>query len=137
MEVNTQFSLEELSVLVELPRRTIRYYIQVGLVDRPIGEKRAAYYTPSHLERLLTIKKWTHAGLSLERVRELLDGDDNEPPIPTRRVGSIEVRSHLLVAPGIELVVDPNQAGLSAEQLRVFLRGAIDLYNGLTEAEKI
>ena len=42
------YSIDELAALAELPRRTVRYYIQQGLVDRPIGEKRAAYYTASH-----------------------------------------------------------------------------------------
>jgi DNA-binding transcriptional MerR regulator len=70
------YSIDELAALAELPRRTVRYYIQQGLVDRPIGEKRAAYYTATHLEQLLTIRKWQHAGLSLDRIREILAGPD-------------------------------------------------------------
>lgn len=43
MNKNTQkFTLDDLSRLVELPKRTIRYYIQQGLVDRPEGAKRGA-----------------------------------------------------------------------------------------------
>lgn len=132
MTIENSYSLEELSALTELPKRTIRYYIQMGLVDRPIGEKRAARYDQQHLERLLTIRKWTNSGVSLERIKELLV-DDEEPPIPPKRVGSIEVRSHLQVAPGVEVVVEPGQANLSAGQLRSFLRGAIDLYNKIAE----
>ena len=41
----TRHTLDDLSALTELSLRTIRYYIQQGLMDRPIGEKRAAYYT--------------------------------------------------------------------------------------------
>lgn len=131
------YSLDELSVLTELPKRTIRYYIQMDLVDRPIGEKRAARYSQQHLERLLTIRKWTNSGVSLERIKELLTDDSEHPPIPAKRVGSIEVRSHLLVAPGIEVVVEPGEANLSAEQLRAFLRGSIELYKQITqEGEK-
>ena len=36
----------------------------------------------SHLEQLLQIRKWTQAGVSLERIRELLDGAP--PPVPPR-----------------------------------------------------
>ena len=36
------FTLDELGSLVELPRRTVRYYIQIGLVDRPDGVGRGA-----------------------------------------------------------------------------------------------
>ena len=66
------YSIDELATLSVMPRRTVRYYIQQGLVDRPIGEKRAAYYTALHLEQLLSIRKWQRAGLSLDRIRELL-----------------------------------------------------------------
>ena len=72
------YSLQELAALVELPERTVRYYIQLGLVDRPEGETRAARYGERHLEQLLEIRKWQRAGLSLERIfREL-------PAVPLR-----------------------------------------------------
>ena len=116
------FSLDELCTLVELPRRTVRYYIQVGLVDRPHGETRAARYGPRHVEQLLSIRKWTAAGLSLERIRELLHGA--EPPVAPRPrgPGTVEVWSHLVVADGVELTVEPGRAQLSPEALRQFLR---------------
>ncbi len=44
------YPLAELCVLADLPPRTVRYYIQIGLVDRPQGETRAARYGPRHLE---------------------------------------------------------------------------------------
>ena len=68
------YPLSELCVLVDLPPRTVRYYVQLGLVDRPQGETRAARYGARHLEQLLTIKKWTAAGIALERIRALLQG---------------------------------------------------------------
>ena len=85
------YSIDELAALVELPRRTVRYYIQQGLVDRPIGEKRAAYYTASHLEQLLTIRKWQNAGLSLDRIREILAGPESGvlPPVRPRGPGTV------------------------------------------------
>lgn len=131
-----EYSLDELCVLTELPKRTIRYYIQLELVERPIGEKRAAKYGQQHLEQLLTIRKWTNSGVSLERIKELLADDDASLSIPPKRVGSIDVRSHLIVAPGIEVVVDPEEATLSAEQLRAFLRSSIELYNTIIEDDE-
>jgi hypothetical protein len=58
------------------------YYIQLGLVDRPDGETRAARYGPRHVEQLLQVRKWSDAGVSLERIRELLSGE--APPVPPR-----------------------------------------------------
>ena len=69
------YPLSDLCVLADLSPRTVRYYVQIGLVDRPEGETRAARYGATHLEQLLLIKKWTAAGLSLERIRELLQGE--------------------------------------------------------------
>ena len=124
------YSIDELAALVELPRRTVRYYIQQGLVDRPIGEKRAAYYTASHLEQLLTIRKWQHAGLSLDRIREILAGPDagTLPPARPRGAGTVEVWSHLVVADGLEVTLEPGRAGLSPEQVRALFRGVTALY---------
>ena len=60
--------------------RTVRYYIAQGLLDRPEGEKRGAHYLRRHLEQLLLVRRWTDAGLSLERVRELIAGAPEDPP---------------------------------------------------------
>ena len=77
-----QYTLNELCVLADLPVRTVRYYVQNGLVDKPQGETRAARYGARQLEQVLLIKKWTAAGVSLDRIRELLQGE--EAPVPAR-----------------------------------------------------
>ena len=38
------YTFEELCALTGLSTRTLRYYIQIGLVDKPIGQTRAAHY---------------------------------------------------------------------------------------------
>jgi DNA-binding transcriptional MerR regulator len=99
----------------------VRYYIQLGLVDRPIGETRSAHYLEVHLDQLLRIKKLTDAGVSLERVREVLAGEDSPVPVKQRKPGSISVKSHLYIAPGIELQISPDEAGMSPEQVRALV----------------
>jgi DNA-binding transcriptional MerR regulator len=125
------FSLDALCALTDLSKRTVRYYVQLGLVSRPEGETRAAKYSPQHLEQLLLIKKWTAAGVSLDRIRELLQGGPAPVPDRGRRPGSLEVCSHLHVAEGIELVIEPTRAGLSPEQLRSFVRSVLQAYEAL------
>ena len=122
------FSLDELCALTDLTKRTVRYYVQIGLVNRPEGETRAAKYSPQHLEQLLLVKKWTAAGVSLDRIRELLQGGSAPVPERGRVPGSIEVCSHLHVANGVELVIEPTRAGLSPEQLRQFVRAVMRAY---------
>ena len=119
----TSFALQELCVLADMPVRTVRYYISLGLVDKPLGETRAARYQTAHLEQLLLIKRWSAQGLGLERIRELLHAPEADTtPARSRRPGDVEVRSHLLIADGLELVIDPGRAQLNPEQLRQFAR---------------
>jgi len=122
------FSLDELCTLTDLTKRTVRYYVQIGLVNRPEGETRAAKYSPQHLEQLLLVKKWTASGVSLDRIRELLQGGSAPVPERGRVPGSIEVCSHLHVADGVELVIEPTRAGLTPEQLRHFVRAVMSAY---------
>lgn len=133
MNETRTFSLDDLATLTELPRRTVRYYIQSGLVDRPQGTGKGAFYTQHHVEQLVQVKKWQQAGLSLERIGRLLHrGDDaGLPPAPRER-GSVEVWSHLVVADGIELTVEPGRAGLSPEQLRALFREVVRAYEEMT-----
>ena len=127
------FTLDELCGLTDLTKRTVRYYVQMGLVSRPEGETRAAKYASAHLEQLLLVKKWTAAGVSLDRIRELLQG--GSPPVPERgpSPGSITVCSHLHVAPGIELVIEPTRAALTPEQLRHFVRVVMNAYEKINQ----
>jgi DNA-binding transcriptional MerR regulator len=130
MSKERSFPLDVLCTLVELPVRTVRYYIQIGLVDRPEGETRAARYTQRHLDQLLTIRKWTQAGMSLERIGEVLAAERHpEPPLAQRRPGSVEVWSRLLIADGVELHIDPGRAGLNPEQVRAMLKQTLATYD--------
>jgi DNA-binding transcriptional MerR regulator len=129
-----QHTLNELCVLADLPVRTVRYYVQNGLVDKPQGETRAARYGARQLEQVLLIKKWTAAGVSLDRIRELLQGEEAPVPARVRKAGSVEVWSHLHVSDGLEVAIEPGRAQLSPEQVRAFTRGVMALYASITDA---
>lgn len=124
-----KLSLEQLSQQSEVPGRTIRYYIQKGLLPRPHGERRGAWYSADHLADLLRIREWQQSGLSLEAIADLLDAKREPPLAPGARPGSVEVRSHLIVADGVELVIAPDRAGLTQQQIRTIfnaIRSALD-----------
>lgn len=125
------YQLTELCALVDLPIRTVRYYVQHGLVDRPEGGTRAARYGEKQLEQLRLIKKWSAAGLSLDRIRELLAGDEPGVPERPKRRGTLEVVSRLTIDDGVELVIEPSRAGLTPEQVRAFSREVMRLYDEL------
>lgn len=135
VDTPSTYSLAELCALAEVSLRTARYYIQIGLVDRPEGETRAARYDTHHLEQLLQVRKWTTAGVSLERIRELLHGAQPPVPAPSPSLpGTVDVRSHITVADGVELVVEPGRSGLDPAQLRALVRGVVQLYADVTTA---
>ena len=102
----TVFSIEDLSRITGLTRRTIRYYIQQGLLAHPVGERRAAHYLASHLETLLRIRRLADEGFSLEAISQKLNEDDRNEhaasahtPIP----GTARTCIHIAIAAGVEL----------------------------------
>ena len=130
------FALQELCLLADMPVRTVRYYVSLGLVDKPQGETRAARYHTAHLEQLLLIKRWSAQGLGLERIRELLHAPEQDTtPARAHRFGDIEVRSHLRIAEGLELVIAPSRAQLNPEQLRQFARLVMQAHAQVMQAD--
>lgn len=127
MDTST-YTLSELAGLANLPARTVRYYIQIGLIPRPLSVGRRAHYGRAHLDRLLSIQKWQSAGLSLERIREVLDAPDEAQDLPriSTRPGTLVVRSHLQIARGLELVIDPEAASLTPGQVKRLMQATMD-----------
>jgi DNA-binding transcriptional MerR regulator len=109
--------IEQLATLSATPRRTIRFYVQEGLLPPPDGERRGARYSDTHLERLLAIRRLQQDGLSLEAIRRRLSGDVEQDFVPPR-VGSVEVWSRIHVRDGVEIHIEPGRSRLSAEQIR-------------------
>ena len=126
-----KLSLQQLSEQAEVPERSFRFYIQKGVLPRPQGETRAAFYTEDHLAQLLRIRTWQETGLSLAAIGELLLAK-REVPLAPARVGATEVRSHLIIADGLELQVAPERAGLTQAQIRQLFRAIQAAYAEVT-----
>lgn len=140
---NRTFTLDELCVLVEMNKRKVRFYLQKGLVSRPEGTGKGAFYTHRHLEQLLAIRKWKEAGLTLERIQDLLDDETKVtssgrivPPPRSKKAGSVEVWSHLHIADGVELQIEPQRSGLAPEQVRALCRAILQEYEKLQDFPK-
>ncbi len=133
MVFHMKLSLQQLCERAEVPGRTVRYYIQKGLLPPPEGEKRGAWYGERHLADLLRIRHWQETGLSLDAIATLLTAK-SEPPIAPLRPGAVEVRSHLVVSEGVELVVSPDRARLTQEQIRQLFRAVQDALFELSHA---
>ena len=101
-----EYGIAELADLGGVSRRTVRYYVQEGLLPAPLGVGRGRHYGPAHLERLLRVKALQEEGRSLTEIRAILAGPRNGgrgPRPPTAPARSPWTR--LEVAPGVELHV--------------------------------
>ena len=67
-----RYTIADLCDLTGYTRRTIRYYIQEGLLDPPAGRGRGGFYFDSHLKRLNEVKSLQDRGLKLTAILELL-----------------------------------------------------------------
>jgi DNA-binding transcriptional MerR regulator len=132
------FTLDELCALVGMNKRKIRFYIQKGLVDRPDGTGKGSSYSQRHLMQLLTVRKWKEAGLTLERIHDLQEGQEAAdaaplPPPRPKRPGAIEVWSHLHVTDGVEIHLEPQRAGLTPEQIRSLCRAVLEQFHKIKQ----
>jgi len=89
--VNTDsFDLAELSELARISQRTVRYYVQQGLIRSPESRGPGARYTRDSLDRLRLIRRFQREHLPLAEIRRRLDG-----------LGDVEI--HELAEAGPEL----------------------------------
>ena len=99
------YAIGEIADLAGISRRTVRYYVQEGLLPPPLGLGRGNHYGREHLERLLQVKALQEAGRTLDEIRQLL-GEQQSPdvPVPAPPLPRTAWR-RLEVAPGVELQV--------------------------------
>lgn len=62
------YSIGELAALGGVSRRTVRYYVQRGLLEAPTGLGRGRHYRQRHLDALIRIRKLQEAGRPLAEI---------------------------------------------------------------------
>jgi DNA-binding transcriptional MerR regulator len=103
---DTRYAIQDLADLADVSRRTVRYYVQEGLIPAPLGVGRGRHYSQAHVDRLLRVKELQSAGRTLDEIRAALDGGSGSraakrtPVAPERSVWR-----RLELVPGIELHV--------------------------------
>lgn len=82
MEVSEpRFSLAELEEASGLNARTIRFYIEQGLVAPALGRGRSRYFTPDHLRVLAEIAHLREQRLSIDEIRDRLNRAAGPPDL--------------------------------------------------------
>jgi DNA-binding transcriptional MerR regulator len=72
---DARFSIGEIAERGGVTRRTVRYYVQRGLIPEPLGRGRGEHYGPEHLAVLLRVKSLQEQGASLEEIRRHMAGE--------------------------------------------------------------
>ena len=74
--------IAELATLGGVSRRTVRYYVQRGLLPAPTGTGRGKHYTQAHVERLVFVRQQQEAGIPLDRIAAALGLGEPAPTAP-------------------------------------------------------
>lgn len=110
MTSTERYAIGDLARLAGVSRRTVRYYVQEGLIPTPFGIGRGNHYGPQHLQQILRVKAMQEAGRTLDEIR----GVSDRPAASRLRVGRAESESiqverslwrRLTLSPGVELHV--------------------------------
>src|SRR4029450_7253675 len=89
------YGIGDLADLGGVSRRTVRYYVQEGLLPAPLGLGRGSHYGPAHLAQLLKVKAMQEAGRPLDEIQRAPRGTAQPPERSVWR--------RLAIAPGVEL----------------------------------
>lgn len=95
-----KYTIDDLCELTGYSRRTIRYYVQEGIIEPPAGRGRGGFYYDSHLNKLFQIKSLQEKGMGLMAIAKYLEGGEVREENYSR---DIWIRYE--IAPGLEISV--------------------------------
>lgn len=70
MAEDKRYTAEELAAQAGVTLRTVRYYVQEELIDRPLARGPGAHFTDKHLRQLRRCKLLQDWGFDLETIRD-------------------------------------------------------------------
>ncbi len=126
-----RYSIGELAALGGVSRRTVRYYVQRGLLEAPTGLGRGRHYTDRHLGTLIRIRELQQAGRPLVEIAAELASPEapravsraRDLPAPDR----LSRWTRLEIDDGVELhlrdmALTPRQARSAIDAIRRIIR---------------
>lgn len=72
------YNIDTLAKLTGTSRRTIRYYIQRGLLSPPEGHNRGSFYTEKHIGQIRKIQILSNRGVPLAYMSSLMEDGDSQ-----------------------------------------------------------
>lgn len=150
------FTISELEATSGVPRRTIYFYVQQGILPPPSGAGLAARYHSSHLLRLRAIPYLRSRGWRLDRIRELFQTstdetiaqllEDHRPsqvnaPIALRHFAALSAGperpapsylARYTLAPGVDLLVQRDLPPDQARAVNRLIELAAEIFSSLS-----
>ncbi len=119
------YTIDQLSELSGYSRRTIRYYIQQGLLEPPAGRGRGGFYNDSHLFKLKEIRAQQLKGIKLAVIQEM---------VKSKTAMTLEYERELWVkypiSPGIEIHVQRDIEEQQSRRITEIIRLAKAIIKG-------
>lgn len=119
------YTIDKLSELTGYSRRTIRYYIQEGLLKPPAGRGRGGFYYDSHLHKLQEIRAQQEQGIKLAAIQEL-GKIEHEPPATSDR----DVWVRYAIIPGVEIHIQRHVENREGRRITEIIRMIKSLLKG-------
>ncbi len=123
----TSYKLDELAAAAGVSPRTVRYYVQRGLLPAPAFRGRDTAYSGEHLLRLKAIRKLQESFLPLDAIQAELERSSREE-LEGLVAGSAKPQPPVIL-PGPLLYPPPSRpAAAGARFLRYVLRPGLELH---------
>jgi DNA-binding transcriptional MerR regulator len=112
MDNDPRYTIDDLVELTGCSRRTIRFYVEKGLLEPPAGRGRGGFYSEDHLARLRAIVAAREEGRSLAAIQAATHEAASREAATERGGGAGEGRAGARrclrweLAPGIHLEVE-------------------------------
>lgn len=115
-----EYSIGELAAQAQVSRRTVRFYVALGLISPPTGRGRGRHYTDRHLEEILAVRTLQARGLPLAEIQARKDTEGLMALLAA--TGPPELRPELYtkieLAPGVWLEFRHEAAAFTPAEMR-------------------
>jgi len=101
-------SIGELAERANVSRRTVRYYVQRGLIDPPLGLGRASGYSQKHVDQIQRVLRFQREGLPLRTIEQLPENAEPAPAASVMPPPTVVLRVPL--RDGVRLEIDAGSA---------------------------
>jgi DNA-binding transcriptional MerR regulator len=137
VDTAARYAIDDLARLAGVSRRTVRYYVQEGLILPPLGVGRGNHYSGEHLEQILRVKALQEAGQTLDQIR-------NVGRAPRGAAARVPEHAHidrslwrrLTLAPGVELHIASHTRLPSASRLQELAAWCRDHFSTTDEEDE-